>query len=108
MSDQNKIIAMIRRASIKWGPRYAAINKNRIERGKYSCDNCDHIGPRTGLQVDHIEPVIPVTGFDTWDGFIKRLFCDGKGLQLLCKACHKKKSAKENAERKKNRDKKKK
>lgn len=71
---------------------------------RYICEICgDNFGIRE-VQVDHINPVVPV---DTparnmsWDLIIARLFCDISNLQVLCTDCHKKKSAKENAERRK-------
>ena len=62
---------------------------------------------RAEIAVDHIEPVIPVTGRTTWDDYIDRLF-NGK-LQILCnykgirdgkKSCHALKTLAENRERK--------
>lgn len=105
MSNLYKIISLIRRASLRWAPRFKVMNRNKLERGKYKCELCDHVGVQKSLQVDHIEPVIPISGFDNWEGFITRLFCDEDGLQLICKSCHKNKSKKENqlrAEFKKN------
>jgi hypothetical protein len=51
------------------------------------------------MQADHIDPVIPLTGFDSWDGVIKRLYCEADGFQALCKACHKVKTKEEADER---------
>jgi len=52
------------------------------------------------MQADHINPVIPLTGFDSWDGAIKRLYCEKDGFQPICKACHKTKTLSENQQRK--------
>lgn len=52
------------------------------------------------MAIDHIESVVPVTGFDNWQAYVDRLFCSAENLQVLCKEpCHKEKSLKENAER---------
>jgi hypothetical protein len=51
------------------------------------------------INMDHIHPVIPVEGWDNWDGFIERLFVDDEGWQVLCKACHQEKTNEENKER---------
>src|ERR1051326_8604027 len=54
------------------------------------------------LYADHIEAVInPKTGFRGWDEYYNRMF-NGK-LQALCRDCHKAKTKKENAERRKTR-----
>jgi 5-methylcytosine-specific restriction endonuclease McrA len=71
----------------------------RVHYGKYKCAKCKNVFDKQTIQVDHIHPVVPVTGFDNWDGYISRLFCDAEGLQILCKPCHKQKSVAENKER---------
>jgi hypothetical protein len=45
-------------------------------------------------------PVIPVTGFDSWDETIERIFCEKDNLELLCIPCHKQITKKENEQRK--------
>ena len=99
------ITSALRAASRKWGPRNEVKKKARVERGKYKCNMCKQTVPAsTGTRgkrisnvfVDHIDTVVDtVEGFTTWDDFIERLFVEESGLQLLCKACHDKKSKKE-------------
>lgn len=88
------VIATLRRASYRWPARNEAIKKARIERGLYICNGCKQIFSSKQIQIDHIEPIIPVDkGFTTWDDYIKRLFCDADGFQVLCKdVCHAAKS----------------
>lgn len=59
---------------------------------------------RAEIAVDHIEPVVPVTGWDSFDGFISRHFLGA--VQVLCnytgerngkKSCHAIKTKAENA-----------
>lgn len=48
--------------------------------------------------MDHIDPVVPIgeKAFDmSLDVIASRLWCDKDNLQVLCKPCHKKKSADE-------------
>jgi len=54
------------------------------------------------MRADHITPIVPVTGFDTWDSTIDRLFCEAEGLQALCVDCHAVKTKAENEERREN------
>lgn len=93
------ITALLRRASLRWNPRYEVMKNARVERGKYKCNLCKEIVGSKEYQVDHVKPVIPVTGFDDWNGFIGRLFCKASGLQVICKMCHYTKSKKENSKR---------
>jgi 5-methylcytosine-specific restriction endonuclease McrA len=57
------------------------------------------------MRADHIDPIVPVTGFDNWDALIGRLFCELDGFQAICVECHAAKTKEENAERKKNKEK---
>ena len=94
-------IGALRRASYRTPMRSEVFKKSRIARNTYRCAGCRETFPRRGVQVDHIVPVVPTTGWDSFDGFIQRLFCPSSGLQVLCKlGCHKEKTRKENAARK--------
>ncbi len=65
----------------------------------YKCAKCKKQFVATGVQVDHKDPVVcPEKGFESWDVFIERLFCEVDNLQVLCKTCH---SIKTKEERKK-------
>lgn len=66
----------------------------------YRCKKCKKKFPATGVQVDHIDPVVPTTGFTTWDDFILRMYCEESGLQVLCSACHDLKTKQEREKRK--------
>ena len=57
---------------------------------------CHKLFPAKSVVVDHIEPVVPVSGFSTWDEVISRMFCPVSGLQVLCKEDHKIKTKEEN------------
>ena len=82
----------------------------------YRCDLCGKVGPdrdRVVLKngkskkvsmyaVDHIEPVVGVEGFTTWDAYIARMFPvdTENAFQVVCRECHAIKTKKENTERK--------
>ena len=44
------------------------------------------------ISVDHIEPVGTLRDYDDLPNFVRRLFVDEEGLQILCKDCHDKKT----------------
>lgn len=93
------LISVLRRFSRFWHPSKVVLDRARIARGVYQCSSCSKIvGPKE-IKIDHIEPVVPLQGFTTWDDFINRLFCDETGLQAICKDCHKTKTDKENSDR---------
>jgi hypothetical protein len=68
----------------------------------YKCADCKGNFPAASVVVDHIDPVVDtMTGFVDWDTYIERMYCEADGLQVLCKPCHKEKTALERKERKK-------
>lgn len=85
--------------------REAARAKSKGPRGgaQYTCASCKAISSISGINVDHISPVVPVgksyTDF-TWDQLIARLWCCEDNLQVLCKKCHNLKTKEEKRARK--------
>lgn len=103
----------LRSATRKWAPISDCLSAARVKRGFYECADCKEHVPNTikeggkrvkNIFVDHIEPIVPVTGWISWDSCIERMFCELDNLQLLCKACHDRKSKEEAGERKAHRD----
>lgn len=104
------IKGVLRTGTRKWAPKYECINA--AKRGKrvnsktgrvaehYECAECHGLFPLKDVAVDHIEPVVPVTGFVSWDDVIHKMYCNSDSLQVLCSPCHKIKSKKESEERK--------
>jgi hypothetical protein len=101
------IKSALRTASMKWPPRNVCAKKAWVSRGVYLCAGYKtkaHEVKRTSsgsnnIYVDHIEPVIPPSGFTTWDDAIRRMFPEEEGFQLLCKDCHSEKTKDERNER---------
>lgn len=94
----------------RWPIKYAAISKqfvrDAVVNGRrvklHRCPICQQEVPRGHMQADHIKPVTPISGWDSWDGVISRMFCEADGFQALCKGCHLAKTLNENAERRTN------
>lgn len=99
----DRVKAALRNLSYKTPMRQMIMASARVERGKYKCAVCGSIKRTSEIVVDHIHPIIPVTGFDNWDGVIERLFCPPDELQVICKKpCHSEKSKEENRIRREN------
>jgi 5-methylcytosine-specific restriction endonuclease McrA len=68
----------------------------------HECASCKSLFVSKDVEVNHKVPVVPVTGFDSWDGVIERLFCEADGLEVVCKTCHKEITKQEREQRKEN------
>lgn len=96
------LIPKLRRLSYMWPPRNEAKKLARVERGKYKCAQCNNIfGPKE-VVLDHINPVVPIEGFQDLGHFVESLFCDVSGFQVLCIADHDTKTTQEDILRENN------
>ncbi len=93
-------MSALRRISRFWSPARECLAKARLSRGVYECQLCKKVVNNKQIKIDHIDPVIPIEGFQNWDHVINRLFCEADGFQAICKECHDEKTKKENAQRK--------
>ena len=75
-------------------PHYNADGtRSKVDRVELHCEVCDRWLPSKLFSgVDHIEPVVEMTGFRDWNTFVSRLNCDPSNLQRICEECHQKKS----------------
>lgn len=99
----------LRSASMRWGAKNDAIEAAAVGRGinpttgrlakLYRCSGCRGTFSRAQIQADHVRPVVPTTGWVSWDDFIDRLFSEVDGFQVLCKDCHHRKTQDENKQR---------
>lgn len=107
-SDARKhafIVSVLRAGTRRYPPKYEVLNEAKTEKrvnsktGRvaqhYLCATCCGEFPSTGVQVDHIQPVVGKEGFVSWDKYIANMFCDKDNLQVLCIACHKIKTKEE-------------
>jgi 5-methylcytosine-specific restriction endonuclease McrA len=90
-------ISVLRRASYRSPTRNLVLKNAKRARNSYKCAKCSTLNTRANIQIDHILPVVPLTGWVSFDDYIYRMFCGVMGLQVLCKPCHKEKSNAENA-----------
>lgn len=94
------VISSLRRASYRYPPREEARRAVKVDRNQYRCEMCGGVFKRKDTKIDHKIPVVPLSGWVSFDSFIERLFCEVSGFQVLCKADHDKKTKEENAIRK--------
>lgn len=99
---RSKLIPAIRKIWLYSPLRREALQKAKAEVG-YKCQLCGDLYDK--LQVDHIEPIVPVTGWTNWDDYVSRTFCDISNLQAICKTCHESKCMTEKFQRQGNKKK---
>lgn len=102
------IIAALRRGSLFWPYRNEALKAARVERGLYKCAKCQQVHHKSNVQVDHVQPVVKLSGLTDWNLYFARMFVKTEQYQILCKACHSEKTKEEQIIRKIHRDSKKK
>ena len=94
--------SILRRGLRYWKPIMAArlsvrmkySGDNKRQKWVYPCNACKKWFKGTEVQVDHIVPVGALTCLDDLPEFVRRLTAE-EGYQLLCKECHKMKTAEE-------------
>lgn len=114
---QQKYIQAARKVS-RWNPARQAVKKAaKIDKALYKCSKCgclvyegkssvtffnyqEMYAPlevrREFLDIDHIIQVVPLEGWDDWNGFYERLESKEDNLQGLCRTvCHAEKTSKE-------------
>ena len=102
------IRACLRQKSRRWAPVYETLaaarrpSKNKTNarlKWEYKCAKCKKWYAQKDVSVDHIIPAGRLNDYDDLPAFVKRLFCETDGLQVLCKKCHDKKTKQETATR---------
>ena len=97
-----KIRGALRAGSLKYASRYAALAKAKHPKPKatlgrhrveFFCAACKGSFEGKNVEVDHIERAGSLRCYEDLAGFVERLYCESSGLQVLCKPCHKLKTA---------------
>ena len=86
------IRAALRKASYRWPERNEALKAARIGRGLYQCYVCKEGFRKGDYALDHIDPVVPATGFTNWHDFALRLYCKKENFAVICNICHQSKT----------------
>lgn len=103
----------MRRLSLRYPPRIAALNRtketyfitakngNKVKRVKWTCELCGKKDLTSKeKELDHITPVVSTKdGWTNWEDFFDGLLCAESNWQILCLECHAKKTLEENKER---------
>ena len=108
------LIWTMRKASYRWPPRSQAFRAAQVSRSEYvktpgpgaaasdrvrnfyRCALCKKVYARTRVSADHIKPVVdPKRGWQDWEEYLQRLFCEVKGFQIICSDCHDQKTKRE-------------
>lgn len=64
-------------------------SRSKKDAVQYQCQVCENWVGSNYISVDHIEPVISIEdGFQDWNTFVARLWCDKSNLQRICDDCH--------------------
>jgi len=98
---KTKIVAAIRRIYYHSAFRRNLAVRAKVDKDYYRCEKCRKLCEK--VEADHINPVVPLTGWAGYDTFVENLFCDESNIQILCEPCHGKKTAFEATERKRHR-----
>jgi 5-methylcytosine-specific restriction endonuclease McrA len=98
---RSPLVQEVMQESRREEPRYnkdgSRHKKNWVKR---QCQVCNNWVSTSKMAVDHINPVVSVDdGFNDWNEFIARLWCDKTNLQRICDDCHDKKTQEERVAR---------
>ena len=63
---------------------------NKLQKNEYQCGVCGGWFLQKNTQVHHVVECGSLKSYSDLPGFVERLFCEAKDLQVICKPCHKK------------------
>lgn len=84
----------------RWPPKFECLREARRavktkgrQKWEYQCVLCRKWHIATNVEVDHINPAGKLNTYADLPKFTERLFCSVEELQVVCKPCHKAKTA---------------
>lgn len=97
------IRSALRAAWSKWPPKWEVLNEakqpyggaDKRQKWEFKCKKCKKYYKAKDVSVDHITPAGSLSKWEDVAGFCQRLFVGPDKLQVLCKACHDKKTKQE-------------
>lgn len=117
---RNMIKGYARRLSSSWPPKENVKDAAKVAPALHKCSKCgslnyegdsqknfdkyvaqfpDAVVNFDGIEIDHIVPVIEVTGWTNWNDYFDSLFCPEENLRALCNKCHSAKTLNETSHR---------
>lgn len=86
----------LRQLSLRWPPLRDIMREGRRPyRGpdkrtkwEHRCELCGEWCRAKEIEIDHIEPVGQLKGYDDVAGFVRRLLCERDNLRKLCVRCN--------------------
>jgi 5-methylcytosine-specific restriction endonuclease McrA len=64
------------------------VGDNKRRKIAYECNHCKKLFAEENIAVDHIIPAGTLKCFEDLPEFVRKLFCEVDGLQVLCDECH--------------------
>lgn len=97
------IRSALRRAWSKYPVRYQVMEaarrsyagEDKRTKWEYQCNECKEWFKTKDVQVDHIQSAGTLKEYSDLPQFVETLFCEADNLQVMCKPCHKIKTAEE-------------
>ena len=61
---------------------------NKLQKNEFQCGICLNWFPQKNTQLHHVIECGTLKSYEDLPGFVERLFCEAKDLQVVCKPCH--------------------
>ena len=71
------------------------VGDNKRRKVAYECNYCKKLFSEKEIAVDHITQAGTLKCYEDLGEFVRKLFCEVEGLQVLCNDCHDKKTKEE-------------